>query len=69
MTTTATVRVVYWFGETQVEGKASTYAEATALAERNRNAHPPRYYDSATGKQLYDDGNGLRGEDDDTYTV
>jgi hypothetical protein len=69
MTTTATVRVVYWEGATQVEAEASTYAEAITLAAKNRNAYPPRYYDSATGKQLYDDGNGLRGEDDDTYTV
>jgi len=64
-----TVRVVYWVGTTQLEAEASTYAEATALAAQNRNAYQPRYYESATGKQLHDDGNGLRGEDDDTYTV
>jgi len=65
----AVVRVVYWAGTTQVEAEASTYAEATALAAKNRNAHDPSFYEVATGKELFDDGRGLRGEDDTFYTV
>jgi len=65
----AAVRVVYWAGTTQVEAEASSYAEATAIAAKNRNAHDPSFYAIATGKELFDDGRGLRGEDDEFYTA
>ena len=62
------VRVTYWRGTLQLEDLAASYAEATEIASRNQNAYPAKFYDLATGEQLYDDGNGLRGEESSVYT-
>lgn len=69
MTKTNLVKVVYWVGTRQVEAEAADYAEAMELAGRNQNAFDPTFYEIATGKQLHDDGNGLRGADDSVYVV
>lgn len=68
LTTPKLVKVIYWVGTTQREGLAANYAEAMEFASRNQNAHDPKFYEIATGEQLYDDGNGLRAESDDHYT-
>jgi hypothetical protein len=62
------ITVTYWRGTQRCEDKARTYRGAQRIAARNRNAYPPRYYDEE-GRQLYDDGHGLRYEDSDTYAV
>lgn len=70
MTTTNLVKVVYWAGTTQREREVSSYAEAMELIDReHRNAYDPRFYEIATGKQLFDDGNGLCVEDRSYYVV
>jgi hypothetical protein len=63
------VKVVYWAGTQQREALASDYAEAMELAGRNQNAYDPAFYEISTGKQLHDDGNGLRYEDQSVYVV
>lgn len=64
------VKVVYWAGTTQREAEVSSYSEAMALIEReHRNAYDPAFYELATGKKLFDDGNGLCVEDRSYYVV
>ena len=65
---TMKIRVIYWRGTTECEGFATTYCGAMRIASRNQNAYQPRYFDD-DGRQLYDDGNGLRYEDADAYAV
>ncbi len=55
------IRVTYWRGTTQCEGKATTYRGAMRIASRNRNAYGPCFY-AADGEKLLDDGNGLMRE-------
>ena len=62
------VKVVYWIGTTQHEEWVSTYAEAMKVASKNQNAYDPSFYDS-DGRELIDDGNGLRHEDSDAYCM
>ncbi len=59
------VTVRYWRGTTQHSGIATTYRGAMRLADRNQNAYDPHFYDDQ-GKELYDDGHGLRYPDDTT---
>lgn len=64
------VRVVYWAGTTQREQEVASYKEAMDLISReHRNAFGPTYYEISTGRQLYDDGNGLAVEDRSYYVV
>jgi hypothetical protein len=64
-----TVRVVYWQGTVQRTEEVSTYAEAMEVASKNSNAYDPAFYEISTGKQLFDDGNGLCYEDQSVYVV
>lgn len=61
------VKVVYWQGTTQREELAADYQEAMSIASRNQNAHDPAFYEISTGKELFDDGNGLCYEDRSVY--
>lgn len=63
------VRVVYWEGAAQREGLAADYSEAMQFASRNKNAFGPKFYEIATGCQLFDDGNGLCVENQSYYVV
>jgi hypothetical protein len=64
------VRVILWRGTEQVERHASTYEEVKALIDcEHRNAHDPKFYEIATGRQIYDDGSGLCLEDRGYYVV
>lgn len=66
----ALVRVGLWHGTTWESHEVSTYQEAMALiSSRHRNKHDPSFEEIATGKPLYDDGNGLRDVYDDVYVV
>lgn len=72
MSTTETaklVKVAYWQGTTQREGLAADYAEAMNLASQNQNAYDPTFWEIATGRQLFDDGNGLCVEDRSYYVA
>ena len=66
---TAVIRVVYWAGTREVEGFANTYQSALRIAGKNQNAHGPTFYDTSTGKVLFDDGNGLCDESQTYYAV
>ena len=64
------VRVVYWTGTTQKEKEVSSYREAMKLIDReHRNAYGPAFYEISTGRELFDDGNGLCVEDRSYYVV
>ena len=71
MTTTKTnlVKVVYWVGTAKREGLAADYLDAMNLATLNSNLTLPKFYEISTGRQLYDDGNGLRDDDGNAYVV
>ena len=56
------VTVYYWLGTTQVSGKATSYAGAMRLADKNRNAYSPTFFHG--DRKLIDDGNGLAYEDE-----
>jgi len=55
------IRVTYWRGTRQCEGRATTYRGAMRIAARNQNAYGPQFY-AADGEKLLDDGNGLMRE-------
>lgn len=61
------VRVVYWAGTTQREAEVPDYAAAMRVASLNQNASQPTFWELSTGKQLFDDGNGLCYEDRSVY--
>lgn len=64
------VKVVYWAGTTQREKEVSSYREAMDLIDReHRNAHDPAFYEIATGRELFEDDNGLCVEDQSYYVV
>ncbi len=64
------VRVVYWNGTTQNEKEVSTYQEAMKIvSSEHRNARGPAFYEIATGRELHDDGSGLRAEGANYYVV
>lgn len=63
------VRVVYWAGTSQREELAGTYQEAMEIAAKNNNKFAPAFWEIATGRALWDDGNGLLDEDGRGYIV
>lgn len=65
-----TVRVIYWAGTTQQTAEVSSYREAMRVVDKfHRNSYSPRFEEISTGKELYDDGNGLCYEDQSCYVV
>lgn len=64
------VRVTYWAGTTQRTVEVSSYREAMAVITKyHRNSHAPTFEEVSTGRQLFDDGNGLCYEDRSVYVV
>lgn len=61
------IRVVYWDGPNQTSRECNTYRQSLAIAQRNSNSHDAKFFEIATGKQLHDDGNGLRYADAAVY--